>query len=141
MGWLARVPTGRRDHVEARLRGNLMAWLTTVRPDGRPRTVPVWFLLTDDETILLFSQPGKAKLRNIEANPHVTLALDVCDLGRDVITVDGLAQRVANHPTALEVPQYLAKYAERIGALYGTPENFAESFSEAVVVTPSAIHT
>ena len=55
----------RRLHVEARLRANLMAWLTTVRPDGRPDSVPVWFLLRDDETILVYSQPGKMKLRNV----------------------------------------------------------------------------
>jgi len=43
----------RREHVEARLRSKLMAWLTTVRPDGRPESVPVWFLVRDDETILV----------------------------------------------------------------------------------------
>jgi predicted pyridoxine 5'-phosphate oxidase superfamily flavin-nucleotide-binding protein len=39
------LPGDRRAHVEGRLRANLMAWLTTVRPDGRPDSVPVWFLL------------------------------------------------------------------------------------------------
>lgn len=141
MGWMARVPVGRRDHVEARIRGNLMAWLTTVRPDGQPRTVPVWYLLRDDETILLFSRPGKAKLRNIETNPHVTLALDVCDLGRDPICVVGTARRVADHPAATEVPQYVAKYAERIGALFDTPQQFAEMFTEAVVLTPATVQS
>jgi Pyridoxamine 5'-phosphate oxidase len=45
-----------RERVEARLDQNLMAWLTTVRPDGQPVSVPVWFLLRADETILLYSQ-------------------------------------------------------------------------------------
>jgi hypothetical protein len=40
-----------------------MAWLTTVRPDGQPDSVPVWFLVRDDETILVDSQPKKIKLR------------------------------------------------------------------------------
>jgi PPOX class probable F420-dependent enzyme len=69
----------RRAHVEGRLRANLMAWLTTVRPDGRPDSVPVWFLVTEDETILIYSQPGKVKLRNISHNPRVALGLDVTD--------------------------------------------------------------
>ena len=46
------LPEARRAHVEGRLRANLMAWLTTVRPDGQPDSVQVWFLLRDDETIL-----------------------------------------------------------------------------------------
>ena len=43
-------------HVEQRLREEPIIWLTTVRPDGRPHTVPVWFLW-DGETFLIFSQP------------------------------------------------------------------------------------
>jgi Pyridoxamine 5'-phosphate oxidase len=43
-----------------------MAWLTTVRPDGQPVSVPVWFLMREDGTILLYSQPGTQKLRNIQ---------------------------------------------------------------------------
>jgi predicted pyridoxine 5'-phosphate oxidase superfamily flavin-nucleotide-binding protein len=53
------LPDDRRAHVEGRLRANLMAWLTTVRADGRPDSVPVWFLLRDDETILMYSQAGR----------------------------------------------------------------------------------
>jgi predicted pyridoxine 5'-phosphate oxidase superfamily flavin-nucleotide-binding protein len=43
------LPEDRRSHVEGRLRANLMAWLTTVRADGRPDSVPVWFLLPVSE--------------------------------------------------------------------------------------------
>ena len=130
----------RRARVEARLRTNLMAWLTTVNPAGRPNSVPVWFLVRDDGTILVYSQPGKAKLRNIEANPHVSLGLDVTDIGRDVIRFEGTARRAPGHPPADQTPEFAAKYAERIGAIFGTVERFAEAFSEAIVITPSRLH-
>ena len=130
----------RRARVEIRLQTNLMAWLTTVSPAGRPDSVPVWFLLRDDETVLLYSQPEKAKLRNLEANPNVALGLDVTDIGRDIIRIEGTAAHVPGHPPADHVPEYAAKYAERIGAIFGTVENFAAAFSEAIVITPSRLH-
>jgi PPOX class probable F420-dependent enzyme len=130
----------RRAHVEGRLRTNLMAWLTTVSPSGRPHAVPVWFLVQDDDTILIYSEMGKAKLRNIATHPHVALGLDVTDLGRDVIRFEGTATHVPGHPPADEVPAYLSKYVERIAAIFGTPDRFARSFSEAIVITPTRLH-
>jgi PPOX class probable F420-dependent enzyme len=130
----------RRAHVEGRLQTNVMAWLTTVSPAGRPQSVPVWFLVQDDGTILLYSRPGKAKLRNIAATPHVALGLDVTDLGRDVIRFEGTARHVPDHPPADQVPAYLSKYVERIAAIFGTPERFAGSFSAAILITPTRLH-
>ena len=136
----ADLPIDRRSRVETRLQTNLMAWLTTVSPTGKPDLVPVWFLLRDDGSVLLFSQPSKAKLRNIDANPNVALGLDVTDIGRDVIRIEGTAIRATDHPPADRVPEYVAKYVERIGAIFGTPERFAEAFSEAIVITPRKFH-
>ena len=130
----------RRVHVEGRLRANLMAWLTTVRPDGRPDSVPVWFLLRDDETILIYSRAAKVKLRNISHNPRVSVGLDVTDLGRDVIRIDGTAEHVPGFPAADQVPEYVVKYAERIGALFGTAPQFAALFPEALIITPHRLH-
>ena len=135
-----KLDDGRRAHVEGRLQTNLMAWLTTVSPSGRPHSVPVWFLVQEDDTILVYSEPNKAKLRNIAANPRVALALDVTDIGRDVIRFEGTATHVPGHPRADEVPAYLSKYVERIAAIFGTPERFARSFSEAILITPTRLH-
>src|SRR5580700_3946170 len=134
------LPAERREHVEARLHRNLMAWLTTVRPDGQPDSEPVWFLMRDDEAILVYSPPKKIKPRNISENPKVTLGLDVTDIGRDIIRIDGTAEHADDVPPADRQPQYAAKYAERIGAMFGTPPQFAELFSEALVIAPSRLH-
>ncbi len=137
----ADLPSDRRARVESRLQTNLMAWLTTVNSAGRPDSVPVWFLLRADDTILLYSQPGKAKLRNIAANPHVALGLDVTDIGRDIIRFEGTAAHVPKHPPADQVAEYASKYTERIAAIFGTVEQFAAVFSEAIVITPTRLHT
>jgi PPOX class probable F420-dependent enzyme len=135
----AHLPDDRRAHVEGRLRTNLMAWLTTVRPDGRPDTVPVWFLVQEDETVLIYSQPGKIKLRNVSQNPNVALGLDVTDIGRDIVRIEGTAEHVPGFPRADQVPQYAAKYTERVGAIFGTVSRFAELYPEALVITPARL--
>lgn len=117
-----------------------MAWLTTVRPDGQPVSVPVWFLLRDDETILLYSRPQVGKLRNIAANPKVSFALDVTDIGRNIVRIEGTARRADDLPAACDHPEYRAKYLERMAALFGTPEEFAALFSAALVITPAKLH-
>jgi PPOX class probable F420-dependent enzyme len=128
-----------RERVEARLRHNLMAWLTTVRADGQPVSVPVWFLLREDETFLVYSQAGKAKLRNIVGNPKVSLTLDVTDIGRNIVRIEGTAMQDLDQPTADKEPGYLAKYTERIAAEFGSLERFTELFTAALVVTPTRL--
>jgi len=136
----AHLSDDRRARVEGRLSTNLMAWLTTVNPAGRPDSVPVWFVLRDDDSILIYSQPGKAKLRNLQTNPNVALGLDVTDIGRDIIRFEGTAAHVPGHLRADQVPEYSAKYAERAAAIFGTVERFAELYSEAIVITPDRLH-
>jgi len=136
----AHLPPVDRERVEARLRSNLMAWLTTVRPDGQPVSVPVWFLLREDESILLYSEPLKGKLRNIDSNPRVSLGLDVTDIGRNIVRIEGTARLDHDEPAANQNPAYLAKYTERIAAIFGSPERFAEKFSVALIITPLKVH-
>jgi PPOX class probable F420-dependent enzyme len=128
-----------RDRVEARLDHNLMAWLTTVRQDGQPVSVPVWFLMRDDETILVYSESGKQKLRNIATNPKVSLTLDATDIGRSVVRIEGTIAQAPDQPPANQQASYLAKYGERIEVLFGTPERFAELFSTALIITPTRL--
>ena len=137
MTLLSKLDDGRRTHVESRLRTNLMGWFSSVDPEGRPDTVPVWFLWQPDETILVYSQPGKPKLANLAANPQVSLALDVTDIGRDIIRFEGTAGHEPDHPPADQVAGYVAKYTERIGAIFGTAADFAATFSAPIVIRPT----
>lgn len=139
MTLFARLPDDRRQHALARLRSNLMAWLTTVDASGRPHSVPVWFLLRDDETLLVYSQPDKPKLHHLQTNPHVTLGLDVTDIGRDIVRIAGRGVHDPGVGPAHQQADYVAKYTERIGALFDTPERFGEVFSSPIVITPERI--
>jgi PPOX class probable F420-dependent enzyme len=44
--------------AQRRLHEEEIAWLTTVRADGQPQSVPVWFLYKDG-AFLLYSQPRR----------------------------------------------------------------------------------
>src|SRR5438309_11845558 len=50
------------------------AVLATQSPSGRLQATPVWFMLADGH-ILINTSAGRTKLRNMEANRHVTLAI------------------------------------------------------------------
>jgi PPOX class probable F420-dependent enzyme len=122
-------------HVEGRLRKDIVTWLMTVRPDGRPHAVPVWFLW-DGQHIWVFSEPGKQKLRNIRQNPNVLLALDDTLGGDDVVTVEGTAELLADG-SITSLPAYAEKYVEEMRDIGLTPEAMAKTYSQPIRITPA----
>lgn len=131
------VPAERRARVESRLANDIIAWLTTVRPSGMPDTVPVWFLWKDD-VFVIYSQPNKAKLRNLVHNSKVSVAIDDTKGGGDVVRFEGTATTVGDYPKSDQVPEYVQKYEPHIRRLgYGTPRAFAANFSVPILVTPT----
>lgn len=69
-------------------------WLATVRPDGRPHLVPIWFVV-DDGRWYICTAPGSVKARNLQANPRVSLALED---GTHPLVVEGEARPVDPSP-------------------------------------------
>ena len=130
--------TKERDaHFDARLREDLIIWLASVRADGRPHLVPIWFLWEEGGTILFFSQPGVQKVRNIEHDPRVVLALDTKDDGEDVVIVEGVAELLPPGSVDSTLPAYVEKYAKQMEAINTSPEKMAAEYTQAVRVTPT----
>lgn len=127
-------------HINERLRAEPVIWLATVRPDGRPHLVPVWFLW-DGETILIFSQPNNQKIHNLRANPAVTLALEAANEGEDVAILEGRARLVSPDDIQASVPAYVAKYEAGMAELGMTWETMSASYSQPIRVTPSRLIT
>lgn len=127
------------EHVRGRLENDLIAWLTTVRPDGQPVTIPVWYAWTGGQ-LLIVSEPGQAKLRNIARNPQVSVILDDTRGGGDVVSIDGTAVLDPEHPGVHTVQSYVAKYDEHIRSLgFRDAEAMATAFSAAIVITPTKL--
>ncbi len=126
-------------HIDERLRHDVMIWLSSVRPDGRPHSVAVWFLW-DGAEILIFSIPDNQKIRNIRHDNRVFLALDDTKDGEDVITIEGVAELIDDPDVTVTLPAYVQKYAQHIKDLGLTAASMASRYSQAIRVKPSRIH-
>src|SRR5690348_10654144 len=124
----------RQAHTAERLRSVEILWLASVRPDGRPHLVPVWFLW-EGETILLFSKPENQKGRNLRQNPAVTVALDATDQGDDVTVLEGTAVILDNPDITTALPAYASKYAALLADMGSTAETMAKEYSQAIRIT------
>ncbi|HEX7736565.1 MAG TPA: TIGR03667 family PPOX class F420-dependent oxidoreductase [Ktedonobacteraceae bacterium] len=125
-------------HIDQRLRENVIVWLTTVRPDGRPHSVAVWFLW-DGESILIFSKPNQQKLHNIEQNSHVVLALDNTGEGDDPISLEGQATLLEEADVDVTLAAYTAKYGEKMKEINFTPEGMAKDYSQGIRIVPTRV--
>lgn len=122
-------------HADKRLHSDLMMWLSTVRPDGRPHLVPVWFLW-DGATVLIFSKPDQ-KVRNLQQNPNVTMALDDSKEGEDAVLIDGEATLLDAGDIDATLPAYAEKYAAKLASMGWTGESMAGSYTQPIRVTPT----
>jgi PPOX class probable F420-dependent enzyme len=123
-------------HIEERLRNDPIIWLSSVRPDGRPHIVPVWFLW-DGKSILIFSQPHSQKVRNLRHNPNVMLALDDTRSGEDVVLFEGKAE-LLNEPTVnTTTAAYAKKYDSLLRSMGSDAATMAADYSQPIRITPT----
>jgi PPOX class probable F420-dependent enzyme len=113
--------------VAAHLREEIVVWLTTVSPSGAPLPMPVWFLWEGGESVTMFSRDS-ARVRNLEANPNVSLNFAGNGRGGDIVVLSGRATVDRDAPPANRVGAYVAKYADQIERIGHTPESFAEAY-------------
>jgi PPOX class probable F420-dependent enzyme len=97
--------------------------------------VPVWFLW-DGETFLIYSQPGRQKLKNIGSTPRVGLHLNSNARGGDVVRIEGTTEVAQDIPPADEIGEYFTKYRESMTRIGFDPDGFARTYSVALRVTP-----
>lgn len=120
-----------------RLDAERIIWLTTVRADGTPQSSPVWFLW-DGTEFLIYSQPGRQKLRNIEGNGRAAVNLNSNHGGGDIVTMSGTARIDPAAPKAKDHPEYSTKYAPALAESRWDPGKFSADYSVAVRVRPES---
>ena len=117
--------------VAAHLRKEIVVWLTTVAPRSGPLPMPVWFLWDGADSVLMFSQDG-ARVRNLEADPRVSLNFAGDGRGGDIVVLSGHATIDRDAPSADRVEAYVEKYAEHIPRIGLTPEQFGAKYSTPI---------
>ncbi|MGV9663791.1 TIGR03667 family PPOX class F420-dependent oxidoreductase [Nocardia niigatensis] len=123
--------------VARRLAQDAVIWLTTVSPSATPQPNPVWFQWANEE-FLIFTQPGTPKLRNIAANPRVSLNLNSTPAGGDVIVLTGTV-RVDNDTTPAERDAFVEKYTDGLADIGMTRDQFFADYSIPLRITPDRL--
>ncbi len=95
--------------------------LATVRADGRPHVVPIWFVL-DGDKIVFNTGPQSIKARNMLRDPRVSISVDDQAPPYSFVTVEGTAEMSDDFEVALH-------WATRIGGRY-MGEDRAEEFGK-----------
>ena len=128
-------------HVRAaeRLRRELIGWLSTVTADGRPQTMPIWFLWEDGE-ILFYSQAKSARNRNLRGNTNVSFHLNDDGRGEDVLSIEGEARFDPDAIPGKANAPYLEKYQPFLDEYGWTRDYFTEHYPHAVRIRPTKFH-
>jgi PPOX class probable F420-dependent enzyme len=86
--------------------------LATVRADGRPHVVPIWFVLDEsDGSVVLTTGAGSVKGRNLAREGRAAMSVDVEEPPYTFVTIEGRVE------LSEDVDQ-LRTWATRIGARY-----------------------
>jgi nitroimidazol reductase NimA-like FMN-containing flavoprotein (pyridoxamine 5'-phosphate oxidase superfamily) len=119
------------DWVEEQMTKANNYWVNSVRPDGRPHTVPVSGMWLDG--YLYFSGDRKARRTlNLEANPQASVHLESAD---DVVIMEGIVEDVTNQDELTRMAHAIgAKFkSEFITELILKPENVLHKLTPQVV--------
>jgi PPOX class probable F420-dependent enzyme len=120
-----------REHLET----DIVAWLTTVTPGGRPQSSVIGFL-HDGDSIVFYSQPDTPKLRNIGHSPSVAFNLQSDPYGDHYLVIEGTAAVDATIPRWDQNPTYRAKYLEPLEHWDMEEGQTARDFSVPIRITP-----
>ena len=76
--------------------------LATVRADGRPHVVPIWFTVRDDR-LVFNTHTSTVKAANMRREPRVAISVDVQQPPYSFVTIEGTAALSENDPELLQI--------------------------------------
>jgi PPOX class probable F420-dependent enzyme len=122
-------PRDRR--IDELLHKTIIIWFSTLRPDGRPHLVPVWFLW-EDSAIYIFSKPD-VKVANLRHDKRVSLGI-ANERGGDVVLLEGEATLLDPSEISTAHAPYAEKYADLLNSYGWTGESMSKEYSQPIRV-------
>lgn len=106
-----------QQEIESYLAEPHVAHLVTVRPDGRPHVVPVWFLWEGSHALIITGGTS-VKVRNIRRSPAVSLSIATDRRPLQYVVLEG-AGKVTKEDLARVVERICVRYDGPVrGAAY-----------------------
>ena len=127
-----------RPDIQERLDVEIVAWMTTVNPEGQPQSSPVWFLARDED-IVVYSLTGTPRTRNIAANPRISLHLNSTPSGGQLVIIEGRAEIIPDPVSAEDDEAYVTKYQAEMEVLGMTPASFSADYPVRIHIRPTRL--
>lgn len=107
---MATIPDAFRDLFEK----ETYAHFATLLPDGRPHNSPVWVDYDPErDRLLVNSERGRRKVRNVDADPRVSLSLRDPDAPYRRMTVVGTVTAVTEDGAREHIDELSRRYSDR----------------------------
>ncbi|UFU03095.1 TIGR03618 family F420-dependent PPOX class oxidoreductase [Ruania suaedae] len=87
------------------------AVMATVHPDGYPVSVATWYLIEEDGRLLLNLDAGRARLKHLRDNPHVSLTAMSEESWYTHVSVQGRVVEISDDEGLVDI--------DRLSMLYG----------------------
>ena len=95
--------------------------LSTLRPDGAPLAMPMWFL-PDGDSLVMISVAGLRKVDNLRLDPRVCVVAEAGTRGAEIrnVTVTGRAEILPDTPERRALAdRFLQRYHPDLERLWG----------------------
>lgn len=122
--------------IDQLLRAEPVVWLSTVRPDGAPHIVPIWFSW-DGGRLFIASKPEARKVRNLRERPRLMLAVGEPDEDFDVGLIEATAELPDARTCDVMPAAHLEKYRRRMAEAGMDVDEYCRTYSQPILITPT----
>ena len=123
--------------VQALLRGNNFAFVSTISSDGYPHVAPTW-VDTDGIYVLINTGLGTVKQRNVKRNPRVAIALTEQTNPYNLVVIRG---RVVEEVTGSKATVQFDRLARRYMGVEAFPDRQLASRQVTLKIKPERVFT